>query len=68
MVTKSINDIVELCLKEKDYTTYNWIQWFVEEQLEEESSVNSILDKLNMIGDKNLYVFDRDIMRMRGEH
>lgn len=67
MVTRSINDIVELTLKEKDYTTNNWIQWFVEEQLEEESSVNAILDKLNMMGDKNLYIFDRDIMKMRGE-
>ena len=67
MVTRSINDIVGLCLEEKDFTTHNWIQWFVEEQLEEESSVNAIIDKLEMIGDKNLYVFDRDIMKMRGE-
>ena len=67
MVTHSINDIVGLCLEEKDYSTHNWIQWFVDEQLEEESSVNAILDKLEMLGDKNIYIFDRDIMKMRGE-
>ncbi len=67
MVTRSINNIVGLCLEEKDYTTHNWIQWFVDEQLEEESSVNAIIDKLNMLGDKNMYIFDRDIMKMRND-
>ncbi len=64
-VTKSINDIVALCDKEKDYTTHNWIQWFVAEQIEEEASANEILDKLNLLDSKNLYVFDRDIMSLR---
>lgn len=64
-VTKSINDIVALCEEEKDYTTHNWIQWFVAEQIEEEASANEILDKLNLLDGKNLYVFDRDIMSLR---
>ncbi len=67
MVTRSINEIVGISLEEKDFTTHNWIQWFVDEQLEEESSVQNILDKLNLIGDGNLYMFDRDIMSMRAE-
>ena len=66
MVTAAINDIVSLALEEKDYTTNNWIQWFVDEQLEEETSVQAIIDKLNILGDHNLYIFDRDIMSMRG--
>ena len=66
MVTAAINDIVALSLEEKDYTTNNWIQWFVTEQLEEETSVQAILDKLELLGNHNLYIFDRDIMRMRG--
>ncbi len=65
-VTESINEIVAVTIEEKDYTTHNWIQWFVTEQIEEESSVNAILDKLNMLGERSLYVFDRDIMNMRG--
>ncbi len=67
MVSAAINDIVELSLKEKDYATNNWIQWFVEEQREEEDSVQGIIDKLDLLGKHGLYVFDRDIMRMRGE-
>jgi ferritin len=66
MVTRSINEIVGLALEEKDFTTHHWIQWFVEEQLEEESSVQRIIDKLNLLGVHNLYMFDRDIMGMRG--
>jgi ferritin len=65
MVTKSINDIVGLALEEKDFTTHHWIQWFVEEQLEEETSVQRILDKLKLLGDHSLYLFDRDIMSLR---
>ena len=65
-VTESINEIVAATIEEKDYTTNNWIQWFVNEQIEEEASVSLILDKLNMAGTDNLYFFDRDIMSLRG--
>jgi len=66
MITDSINQIVGICIDEKDFTTHNWIQWFVNEQIEEEASVNNILDRLQLIGDGNLYLFDRDIMALRG--
>ncbi len=65
-ISGSINEIVAVCIAEKDYTTQNWIQWFVTEQIEEESSVKAIIDKLNLLGKNNLYMFDRDIMSMRG--
>ncbi|MGE0562078.1 MAG: ferritin [Flavobacteriales bacterium] len=63
MVSDKINDLVETCLKEKDYTTQNFLQWYVAEQIEEEALARTIIDKLNMIGaDKSgLYMFDRDI-------
>jgi len=64
-ITKSINEIVALVIKENDYATNNWIQWFVTEQMEEELNVQTILDKINLVGDKNLYLFDRDIMSLR---
>ncbi|MFC2091125.1 ferritin [Bacteroidota bacterium] len=66
-ITQSINEIVAVCMEEKDFTSLNWIQWFVEEQIEEEASVREIIDKLKLVGDNNLYMFDRDIMTMRGE-
>lgn len=63
MVTNMINEVVFVCLQEKDYTTHNFMQWYVAEQLEEEALARNILDKLKMIGnDKGgLYLFDRDI-------
>jgi ferritin len=66
-VTESIHSIIPIIQKENDYASLRWIQWFVDEQMEEESSVQEIIDKLEMLGDKNLYMFDRDIMGMRAE-
>lgn len=66
-VTESINNIVAATIEEKDYTTNNWVQWFVTEQIEEEASVNEILDKLKMLKGENMYMFDRDILSMRGQ-
>ncbi len=66
-VTQSINDIVAIMQEVKDFNSQQWIQWFVTEQLEEEASVSSILDKLKLIGPNgSLYLFDRDITSMRG--
>ena len=65
-VTASINEIVQVCIDENDYTTHNWIQWFVTEQIEEEASAKAILDKLKL-AEGQLYMFDRDIMGMRSE-
>lgn len=66
-ITASINEIVTLTLDEKDYNTLNFLQWFVMEQVEEESSVRNIIDKLQLVGKNNMYQFDRDIMKLRGE-
>lgn len=64
-VTQSIEEVVELTLKEKDYVTHNFMQWYVEEQLEEEDLARTLNDKLTLIGnDKGgLYLFDRDLER-----
>jgi ferritin len=62
-VTESINRLVAICLEEKDYTTQNFLQWYVSEQIEEETLAKTIMDKLKLIGDDKggLYFFDRDI-------
>lgn len=64
-ITSSINEIVHVTLQEKDYNTHNFLQWFVTEQVEEEASVRTILDKLHLVGTANMYVFDRDILSLR---
>lgn len=66
MVSHEINLLVDICLKEKDYTTHNFLQWYVAEQIEEEALARKVLDKLKLIGgDKGgLYLFDRDLETM----
>jgi ferritin len=66
-VTAEINGVVDVCLKEKDYTTHNFMQWYVSEQIEEETLARNVLDKLKLIGnDKGaLYFFDRDVAAMK---
>jgi ferritin len=65
-VTAEINNLVDSCLKEKDYTTHNFMQWYVAEQIEEENVARHIIDKLKLIGnDKGgMYLFDRDMGTM----
>ena len=65
-VSESINELVDIALKEKDYATHNFLQWYVMEQMEEERLARECNDKLEMIGDdkSGLYLFDRDIMTM----
>ena len=62
-ITESINDLVGVCMDEKDYPTQNFMQWYLSEQLEEEASARAILDKVKLIGEDKagLYMFDRDL-------
>ena len=63
-VSDSINELVNLALTEKDYATHNFLQWYVNEQMEEERTARTLSDKLELVGDDKggLYLFDRDIM------
>ena len=66
VVTESINNVVDVCLQEKDYSTHNFMQWYVSEQMEEEALARSILDKLNLIGKEKggMYLFDREMLEI----
>lgn len=59
-VTAAINDIYAITLTEKDYTTGNFLQWFINEQIEEESTVHQIIDKINLVGDDKAGMFHID--------
>ena len=66
-VTNEINKLVHLTLGEQDYTTHNFLQWYVSEQIEEEALARTILDKLKIIGTESgsgIYMFDRDIAQI----
>lgn len=67
-VTRSINELADVAFQEKDWSTFNFLQWYVAEQHEEEKLFNSILDKLRIIGTegRGLYHFDQQMAAMSG--
>ncbi len=62
-ITKSINELVELALSEKDHATQIFLQWYVTEQVEEESNDNEIIAQLKIINDdpNGLMMLDREL-------
>src|SRR6185436_8881891 len=63
--TRSIYSVVNLTMKEEDWATWNFMQWFVKEQTEEETLAQELLDKIKIAGgekasDDALYDLDRD--------
>tara|TARA_R110001592_G_scaffold162584_2_gene395908 strand:- start:35219 stop:35767 length:549 start_codon:yes stop_codon:yes gene_type:complete len=62
-VTKSIHEIVDHCLSNKDFSTFSYLQWFVTEQREEESLARRILEIFDIIGEDGvgLWTIDQEI-------
>jgi len=62
-ITDRIHKLYALAVEENDYASLGILQWFVDEQVEEESSATEILDILKMIGDKGqaLFMLDRQL-------
>lgn len=62
-ITRKINSLAALCWEEKDLGSFNFLQWFLAEQREEETLVRGILDKLNLIGDdpSKLFWIDKEL-------
>lgn len=64
--TKAVYKLVKLSLTEEDWATWNFMQWFVKEQTEEETLAMSLLDKIKIAGGEKinsdaLYSLDRDL-------
>jgi len=62
-VTKAIHNLMDLAMRENDHTTTVFLQWYVEEQKEEETLMRSILDRIQLIGGgpQSLYYIDKEI-------
>jgi len=62
-ITKSINELVDLAIKQKDHATQIFLHWFVTEQIEEEGNDNDIIAKLKLAGDKGngLFMIDKEL-------
>ncbi|MBD3226117.1 MAG: ferritin [Caldithrix sp.] len=59
-VTQSINELYQLALKENDYPAQVELQWFIQEQVEEEKTANDIIQQIKMVGDHSMALFMLD--------
>ena len=62
-ITKSINELVDLAIAEKDHATNIFLQWYVTEQIEEEGNDNEIIAKLKLVGEdgNGLLMVDKEL-------
>ena len=63
MISGRIGDLAEIALEEKDHATHNMLQWFIAEQVEEEASVEGIVNQLRLVGAEGsgLFMIDREM-------
>ncbi len=69
LITQKINELVELAQAEKDHAAFEFLQWFVDEQVEEEKSVGDVVHKLRLAGDNAgaLMFLDKELGSREGE-
>ena len=58
MVTGLINDLVNIAIEEKDHATNNFLQWFVEEQVEEEENAMELVAKAKLADGDNRLIYE----------
>ena len=67
--TKQINDLVELSFATKDHATRVFLQWFVDEQVEEEASASKLVEKVKLVKDDKgaLFILDQELAKRQLE-
>jgi len=68
-ITGCINDLYGIALEEKDYPAQMELQWFIDEQVEEEENTGRVVDQLKLVGDNQsaLLMLDRELGQREGE-
>jgi ferritin len=66
-VTGMIDALVDLAVKEKDHATFEMLQWFVKEQVEEEANAATICEKIKTVGDipGHLFYLDHELSKRK---
>ncbi|WNJ18977.1 ferritin [Pontibacter sp. G13] len=69
LITKHIHEIVKVAMQEGDFATHQFFQWFVMEQVEEESTMRTLIAKIKLIdGNKSaLYLMNEELMKRKAE-
>jgi len=62
-VTRQIHALMDVAMDERDYASQAFLQWFVTEQVEEVSSMETLLDVVNRVGEQNLFMIESYLVR-----
>ncbi len=63
-ITERINKLVDISREHSDHNTYNFLQWFVAEQVEEEATASEVIDKFRLAdtgGGGGMFMLDREL-------
>lgn len=60
LVTKRIYSLMSLAQDEREYATTSFLQWFIDEQVEEEEAVADLITKIKLVKDAGLYLLDQE--------
>ncbi|WP_392552394.1 non-heme ferritin [Orbus wheelerorum] len=68
-ISQAINALVDYALTKKDYATFQFLQWYIAEQHEEEKLFKTIVDKLELVGEnkRDLFFMDKDFNQVLSE-
>lgn len=62
-VTASIINLYESSTDEKDYFTQSFVRWFIDEQHEEEATVQGLIDRFELFPENQTYLFDKELFQ-----
>lgn len=62
-ISKSINELMDVAIVENDHATRSFLNWFIDEQVEEEASMDNLVNQLKLIGGKGhgMLMMDREL-------
>ena len=60
-VTRRIHNLMKLAIEENDYPSISFLQWYVDEQVEEENNFSKLIEKVKIVKNSGLYMLDKEL-------
>ena len=61
-VTRRINNLMRIAYEVNDYAAVSFLQWYIDEQVEEEDNFNKLIEKVKLVKDAGLYILDQELL------
>ncbi len=59
-VTERFYNLMDVAIEEREHATKSFLQWFIDEQVEEENNVTDLINKIKLVKDSGLYLLDQE--------